>query len=171
MTDLLLPGILCLALLLGQRRQIPLFPTLCDGAKEGVYTLLRIFPALCILLPILYMFRASGALDALVKLLRPLLERLHIPADCVPLFLLRPLSGSGALAIGSDLFSRFGADSLVGRTAAVMLGSTETTFYVLAVYFGAAGIRRSGHALPAAIVADVTGFLTAALVTRWWFGG
>ena len=116
------------------------------------------------------MFRASGAMDALIALLDPVLTRLGIPAACSPLLLLRPLSGSGALAIGGTIFETYGPDSLIGRTAAVMLGSTETTFYVLAVYFGAAGIRRSGRTLPAALTGDLVGFVVAAATVRWVFG-
>lgn len=169
MSGLLMPLILGLCLLWGRLRNVEVFPALCDGAKDGLQTLLRIFPSLCALLPIIYMFRASGALDALISLLTPLLEQLGIPGDCGPLLLLRPMSGSGALAIGSTIFETHGPDSIVGRTAAVMLGSTETTFYVLAVYFGAAGIRRQGRALPAALTADLVGFVMSALTVHWFF--
>ena len=112
------------------------------------------------------MLRASGALEAFTALLAPALSRLGVPPETAGLMLLRPFSGSGALAMGSEIMAEHGPDSLIGRTAAVMLGSTETTFYVLAVYFGAAGIRRSRHALPAALCADAAGFLAAA----WWTG-
>ena len=101
----------------------------------------------------------------------PLLERLGVPAETVPLMLLRPFSGSGALAAASEVIGHAGPDSLAGRTAAVMMGSTETTFYVIAVYFGAAGVRKTRHAIPAALCADLTGFLMAAWTTRWFFGG
>lgn len=146
------------------------FSGLTAGAKDGLKTVIGILPALITLLPCIYMLRASGAIDALCTLLSPLLSKLGIPAETVPLMLLRPLSGSGALAVGSDIIKNSGPDSFVGRCAAVMLGSTETTFYVVAVYFGAAGIKNSRYAVPAALIADLTGFLAAAFFTRLFWG-
>ena len=116
------------------------------------------------------MLRASGAMDLLTSFLAPVCSVLGIPPQTLPLVILRPISGSAALAIGSELICTYGPDSLVGRTAAVMLGSTETTFYVVSVYFGAAGIKRSRHAIPAALAADFTGFVVASWVTRWLWG-
>ena len=124
------------------------FEAMLDGIRQGLTTLLRILPPLIALLTAVYMLRASGALEALTELLRPALELLGIPPETAPLMLLRPISGSGAMAAASELMQSFGPDSYVGRTAAVMLGSTETTFYVVAVYFGAAGaLCRSRGAL------------------------
>lgn len=142
------------------------FSGMTAGAKDGLKTIFGIVPALITLLPCIYMLRASGALDALCELLRPLLIRIGIPSETVPLMLIRPLSGSGALAVGSDIIKNSGADSFVGRCTAVMLGSTETTFYVIAVYFGAAGIKKTRHAVPAALIADIVGFLAAAFFVR-----
>ena len=116
------------------------------------------------------MFRASGAMDCLSGLLSPALEALGIPAETAPLLLVRPVSGSGALAVGTDLMTTYGPDSYIGRVAAVMLGSTETTFYTVAVYFGSAGIHRTRHAVPAALIADLTGFAASALAVRLFFG-
>lgn len=116
------------------------------------------------------MLRASGALDALCELLRPLLSRIGIPSETVPLMLIRPLSGSGALAVGSDIIKSNGADSFIGRCAAVMLGSSETTFYVIAVYFGAAGIKKSRHAIPSALIADIVGFMASVFCVRLFWG-
>lgn len=121
------------------------------------------------LLTAVELLRASGAMEALTRLLAPAAERLGIPAETVPLMLIRPLSGSAALAVGADLMAAHGPDSLVGRTAAVMLGSTETTFYTVSVYFAAAGIRRTRHAIPAALVSDLVGFLCAGIFVRWFF--
>lgn len=142
------------------------FSGMTAGAKDGLKTVLGILPALIALLPCVYMLRASGALDALCALLQPVLTRLGIPSETVPLMLIRPLSGSGALAVGSDIMRQSGVDSFVGRCTAVMLGSTETTFYVIAVYFGAAGIKKSRHAVPAALIADLVGFVAAAFFVR-----
>lgn len=142
------------------------FTGMTAGAKDGLKTIFGILPALITLLPCIYMLRASGALDALCELLRPILLYIGIPSETIPLMLIRPLSGSGALAVGSDIIKNSGADSFVGRCAAVMLGSTETTFYVIAVYFGAAGIKKTRHAVPAALIADIVGFLAAAFFVR-----
>jgi spore maturation protein B len=136
------------------------------GAGDGLKTVVSIIPSLVMMLTVIYMLRASGALDMLITLLEPAARLVGIPAECLPLVLMRPLSGSGALAIGAELISAYGADSLVGRTAAVMLGSTETTFYVISVYFGAANIKNTRRALPAALIADAVGFCAAALTVR-----
>ena len=157
------------AALAGLLRGTDVYGALTDGAREGLGVLGRILPALVCLLPAVAMLRASGAAEAFSSLLAPLLSRLGIPEDTVLLMLLRPVSGSAALAAGKDLISRFGPDSPVGRTAAVMLGSTETTFYVLSVYFGAAGVKKSRHAVPAALCADLAGFLAAAWTVRLFF--
>ncbi len=154
---LLLGGLGLYAVLQGKE---PL-PGLTTGAADGLKTMGRIFPSLVCLLPAIYMFRASGALEALSGLLSPLFRFLGIPAETMPILLLRPLSGSAALASAGEIMSSCGADSIVGRTAAVMLGSTETTFYVLAVYFGGAGLKRTRYAVPAALCADLAGFLAA----------
>ena len=163
MTEVLL---LCLAGLLGLCRGTDVFEALTAGARKGLDTLLRILPPLAALLPAVYMLRASGAVEALTGLAAPLLTRLGIPPETVPLMLIRPLSGSAALAVGGELIRSLGPDSLPGRTAAVMLGSTETTFYVLTVYLGAAGTKKCRRALPAALCADLTGFLAAAWCAR-----
>ena len=143
-------------------RGTDVFSALTDGALQGLRTVGRIAPVLVCLLPAVGALRASGAIDAFTALLRPVLSFLGIPPETVPLMLLRPMSGSGALAVAGDIFTACGADSPAGRTAAVMLGSTETTFYVLSVYFGAAGVRKTRHAVPAALCADLAGFLAAA---------
>ena len=170
-TAIIPAAIMALAALYGVLRGVDVFAAMADGAREGLRVVVSIFPPLVGLLTAVYMLRASGALDALTQLLSPLLGSLGIPAETAPLMFLRPISGSGALAVGSELIELYGADSLVGRTAAVMLGSTETTFYVIAVYFGAAGIKRTRYAVPAALCADLTGFLVSALTVRWlWFG-
>lgn len=166
LTELLVPLILAGTALCACLRGTDVQAALMRGAEAGMHTAARIFPALVILFPAVYMLRASGALDALSELLAPVLSRIGVPAACVPLLLLRPISGSGALAFASEIMETCGADSLTGRTAAVMMGATETTFYVAAVYFGAAGIRKTRHAIPAALCADAAGFLSAALIAR-----
>ena len=168
----LLPALLLAAsALYASLRGTDVFAALTEGGKKGLTVMLGILPALVSLLPAVYMLRASGALDAFGSLVAPLLRLLRIPPELTPLMLLRPFSGSGALAVGGELMSTYGADSLIGRSAAVLLGSTETTFYVLAVYFGAAGVKKSRHAVPAALCADFASFLAAAWVTQMLFPG
>ena len=150
-------------------RRVDVYGALTAGASEGLTVLLRIVPSLIALLTAVYMFRASGALDLLTELLTPVLEKLGIPPETAALLLIRPVSGSGALAVGSELMAAYGPDSAVGRTAAVMLGCTETTFYTIAVYFGAAGVRRIRYTVPAALTADFVGFLAAAWCVRLFF--
>ena len=147
------------------------FSALTQGAGEGLSVVIRILPALAALLTAVYMLRASGAMDALAAVLSPALDALGIPPETAALLLVRPVSGSGALAVGSQLMEQYGPDSAVGRTAAVMLGCSETTFYTVAVYFGAAGIRRTRYTIPAALMADLAAFIAAAWAVRLCFGG
>ena len=166
----LLPALLALSALTALLRGKAAFALLSEGIREGLQTVLRIFPSVAAVLTAAYMFRASGGLEALTGLLTPLLLRLGIPPETAGLMLLRPLSGSGALGFASELMARVGPDSRTGRIAAVMLGGTETTFYVISVYFGAAGVKKSRHAVPAALIAELTGFVMAGWVVRWMFG-
>ncbi|MBR4546041.1 MAG: spore maturation protein [Oscillibacter sp.] len=167
--NLLLPLLLSSVGLCGLWRRADVYASLTRGAEDGFRVVLRILPALVTLLPAVAMFRASGAMELLSAWCAPLLDVLGIPPETAPLLLVRPISGSGALATVGELIRVHGVNSRVGRTAAVMLGSTETTFYTVAVYFGAAGIRRTRHAIPAALAADVTGFVVAALTVRLFF--
>ena len=169
LSALLVPALLSVTAVAGLGKGIDVFATLTDGAREGLLVLLRILPNLVGLLTAVYMFQASGAMDFLGRLLSPALEAVGIPPETAGLILIRPVSGSGALAIGSDLMARFGPDSYVGRVASVMLGCTETAFYTIAVYFGSTGIRRSRHAIPAALIANLTGFVAAAFAVRLFF--
>lgn len=163
---MLVPLILAGVALYAMTRRVDVYDALLCGAKDGLGVLLRIVPALVVLLPAVYMLRASGALELAAEVLSPVLSTLGIPPETVGLMLVRPVSGSAALGVGAELISAYGPDSLIGRTAAVMLGSTETTFYTIAVYFGAAGIVKTRYAVPAALCADLAGFLAAAWAVR-----
>lgn len=167
---MLIPLILGAVALYAAGRRVDVYAALVQGAGSGLETLTRIAPALVALLTAVYMLRASGALELLAGLLGPLLERLGLPAQLLPLMLVRPISGSAALGVGAELIQTYGPDSLLGRTAAVMLGSTETTFYTIAVYFGAVGVSRTRYAIPAALCADLVGFCAAAWAVRLCFG-
>lgn len=160
---LLLAGIACA----GLRKKQDVYGLLTAGAENGLHLLPGIAAALTVLLSAIHMLRASGAMDLLTGWLTPLFRFLGIPPETAPLVLIRPFSGSAALAVGADLMASYGPDSPVGRTAAIMLGSTETTFYTISVYFGAAGIRKTRYAVPAALMADAIGFWVAAMTARF----
>lgn len=162
---LLLAGVSCFAL----AKKLDVYASLIAGAEAGLKTLAGIIPALVLLLTAVHMLRASGAINALARAAAPVFQSIGIPPELAPLVLVRPISGSAALAVGADLIAAYGPDSAIGRTAAVMLGSTETTFYTISVYFGAAGVRRTRYAVPAALVADCVGFCMAALTVRLFF--
>ena len=131
--------------------------------------LLSITPALILLLTAVSMLRTSGAAKLIASLLSPVFSVFGIPPETALLVLIRPISGSAALAVGTELMTQYGVNSLIGRTAAVMLGSTETTFYTISVYFGAAGIRKTRYTIPAALFADFVGFFMASVTVRWLF--
>lgn len=170
LSSLVLPLLLTVVAVTGMGRRVDVYAALTHGAEEGLTVLLRIIPALVGLLTAVSMFRASGAMEWLSGLCAPVLELLGIPPETAPLLLVRPVSGSGALAVAGDLITVHGPDSYIGRVAAVMLGSTETTFYTIAVYFGAAGIHKTRHTIPAALTADLAGFAASALAVRIFFG-
>ena len=154
----------------GMAKRVDVYGAFCQGAGEGLGVLLKIIPAMVGLLTAVYMLRASGLLELVGSVLAPFLTRLGVPPETVGLLLVRPVSGNAALGVGAELISTYGPDSPVGRTAAVMLGCTETTFYTIAVYFGAAGVNKTRYAVPAALCADVAAFLAAAWAVRVIFG-
>ena len=169
MLDYLVPMLLLLLCTAALRKQENAYELLLEGGKEGLKLLFSLIPTLVMLLTAVSMLRSSGAIDTLGTLAKPVFSFLGIPPEAAMLVLIRPISGSAALAVGADLMWEHGVDSLIGRTAAVMLGSSETTFYTISVYFGAAGIKRTRYAIPAALCADVVGFFCAALFTRLFF--
>jgi spore maturation protein B len=163
---LLLAVIPLLALVQGKK----VYPAFLDGAKSGFETAVRIIPPLVAVFVLLAMLRASGALEAAAAALAPLTDALGIPASVLPLALVRPLSGGAAQGVVAEVLATEGPDSWAGRLASVMAGSTETTFYVIAVYMGAAGVSRPRHAIAAGLLADLAGFTAAVLVCRLVFG-
>lgn len=171
MFTMLIPLIIAGVALYAMSRRVDVYSALVQGAGEGIGTLMRIVPSLIALLGAVYMLRASGALEFVAQVLAPVLKLLGIPPETVALMLVRPVSGSAALGVGSELIETYGPDSYIGRVAAVMLGSTETTFYTIAVYFGAVGITKTRYAVPAALCADLAGFMAAAWAVRLCFHG
>jgi spore maturation protein B len=164
-----IPVLLVLIPLVGLIRKVKVYDVFVEGAKEGFDVGVNIIPFLVGILVAIGMFRGSGAMELLTSALRPLATATGFPAELVPLAILRSLTGSGSLAFTTDLVKTYGPDSLMARTAATMYGSTETTFYVLAVYFGAVGVRRTRHAVPAALVGDVVAAIAAVVVCAWMF--
>ena len=169
MADYIVPVFLILACALALRKRENAWQLLLDGAQDGLKLLATIVPTLVLLLTGISMLRASGAMEAISRLLAPLMSFFGIPPETAILVLIRPISGSAALAVGAELMATHGPDSLIGRTAAIMLGSTETTFYTMSLYFGAAGIQKTRYTLPAALFADLVGFVVASLTARWLF--
>lgn len=169
MTDYIVPCILLIAVTAALHKKENAYDLMLEGAAEGLKLLVSILPALILLLTAVHMLKASGAVEILSRLLSPLFSRFGIPPETAMLVLIRPISGSAALAVGADLMAQYGVDSLIGRTVAVMLGSTETTFYTISVYFGAAGIKKTRYCIPAALFADFVGFFMASLTVRLFF--
>ena len=162
-----LPVIVGLILLAGYVKGLPLFELFLSGAKEGLETSLKLLPTLIGLIVAVTMLRASGLLELLCGLLAPAAEALDVSPELLPLALLRPISGSGASAYTLDLLHQFGPDSETGRIASVLASSTETTFYAVAVYFGACGYKRLGHTIPAALLGDATALVGSILTVKF----
>ena len=170
MIDYIVPLLLFFSAAVALHKKESPYDLMLAGAADGLKLILTITPALVLLLTAVTMLRTSGAIDAISSFLAPVFSFFGIPPETAMLVLIRPISGSAALAVGADLMAQYGPDSLIGRTAAVMLGSTETTFYTISVYFGAAGIKKTRYTIIAALLADLTGFVMASLTTRLFLG-
>ena len=166
MTDYIIPAIIVFIVVYALIKGVPVFDVFISGAKEGFGTAASVLPALIGLMTAIGMFKASGALAMLTAAIRPLAQMVHIPPEVVPLAIVRPISGSGALAVFQDTLKSYGPDSLIGQVASVMQGSTETTFYTIAVYYGVTKVQRTRHTLASSLVGDVTGFFMSALTVQ-----
>ncbi len=164
-----LPSILLLILTMGLFKKIPLYETFTDGAKEGFKVAVNIIPYLVAIIVAISMFRASGIIEMIGNALNPVLMHFNVPADTIPIMVVRSLSGSAALGIFSDIANNLGPDDYATKLSAVMVGSSETTFYVLAVYFGAIGISKLRYALLVGLIADFIGIVSAIWVCNWMF--
>ena len=164
-----IPVLLVAIPLVGLLRGVKVYDVFIEGAKEGFDVSVKIIPFLVGILVAIGMFRGSGAMDLLIAGIRPLVTATGFPAELVPLTILRSLTGSGSLAFTTDLIKTHGPDSVIGRMAATLYGSSETTFYVLAVYFGAVGVRRTRHAVPAALIGDIAAAIAAVVICAWMF--
>ncbi|MFC5448038.1 spore maturation protein [Paenibacillus aestuarii] len=151
-------------------RKVPVYESFVDGAKDGFDTAIKIIPHLVGMMVAISVFRASGAMDFVLGWLRPLFEQLGVPTEVLPLAILRPITGAGSLAFTTDLIEQFGPDSMIGRIASTVQGSTDTTLYVITVYFGAIGIRKAGYALKVGLISDLVGFVASVVICYLVFG-
>lgn len=164
------PVVIACIVLFGFFRKVPVFDSFIAGAKEGLQSSVSILPTLVGLIMAVSMLNASGALDLLSSLLAPVASVLGLPPQVMPLALIKPISGSGSTAVLTQIYKDCGPDSFAGRVASVMAGSTETTFYAVAVYYGSVGIKKTRHTIPAALVGDLTACILSALAVRIFFG-
>ncbi len=166
----LIPLFIFLAITYAHFKGVNIFDTFVEGAKEGFTTAVSLIPYLVAMLVAISLFRQSGAMDLVASLLMPLLSRFDIPPEILPLAVMRPVSGSSALAITTEILQSRGPDSFLGRLASTLQGSTDTTLFVITVYFGSVGIRKARHALPVGLLADAAGFVAALVVCQLVFG-
>ncbi|MGE5415156.1 MAG: spore maturation protein [Acidobacteriota bacterium] len=164
-----IPFLILVIPVLGFLRRVPVYETFVEGAEEGFYTGVKIIPFLVGMMVAISVFRASGALDAASKCMAPLLSHFDVPPEILPLAFMRPLSGSGVLALASELMSIFGPDSYIGRLASTMQGTTDTTFFVLTVYFGSVGVTRYRYAIYTGLLADITGLVASIYICNILF--
>jgi spore maturation protein B len=166
---LAIPALIFFIVIYGAIKKVKIYEAFVEGAKEGFNIGVRIIPYLVAMLVAIGIFRAGGAMDILARILAPVTNLIGLPSEALPMALMRPLSGNGALGVMSEIIHTHGPDSILGRLVSVMMGSGETTFYVLAVYFGAVGISKTRHAVPAGIVADIAGMLASIWIVNLLF--
>lgn len=166
----LIPLIIGGILLYATWKKIPTYEAFVEGGKEGIQLAFSLIPFLVGMMVAISIFRASGAMEYFVSFISPALQAIGIPPEIVPLALIRPISGTAALGLTTDLIATYGPDSFIGRLASTMQGSTDTTFYVLTVYFGAVGIKKMGDALKVGLLADVVGFVASIVIVTLVFG-
>jgi spore maturation protein B len=164
-----IPTILLVIPIIGYIRKVKVYEAFVEGAGEGFHTAVRILPCLVAMLVAISIFRASGAMDACIAWMEPALSILGVPTDLVPLAVMRPLSGSGSLGLATEILNTYGPDSLVGRIASTVLASTDTTFYVLTVYFGAVGLSNPRYAVLVGLSGDIASFLASVYICQFLF--
>lgn len=168
-TSIILPLIVVIIIMSGVAKGIDVFDCFINGAKQGIETIVSLLPVLTGLVIAVAMFNASGGINICTKLLSPLFSLIGIPEEVIPLCILSPVSGSGSLTVYESIINSYGPDSLAGRVASVIAGSTETTFYAVAVYLGSVGIKKSGAVIPCALIGDTVSFISASLVVKYFF--
>jgi len=166
----MIPAVIAIVFVAGTLKRVPTYEAFVEGGKEGFQMAVSIMPYLVGMLVSIGVFRASGAMDALVNLIKPFFSAIGIPAEVVPLALIRPLSGNGALGMMSNILATYGPDSFIGRLASTLQGTTDTTFYIITVYFGAVGIKKIGDSLKIGLLADLVGFICCIVIVTLVFG-
>ncbi len=166
MSDYVIPFFIAAIMIIGLAKKVDVFSEFTEGAKENLKAAVSVLPALVALMTAIGMFKSSGALEFISAAISPLTSFLGFPEECIPLAIIRPISGSGALAVFESIFADVSPDSFAGRVASVIIGSTETTFYTIAVYYGITKVKKTRQALPASLAADFTGFVLSALTVR-----
>ena len=166
MSDYVIPVFIAVIMVIGLAKKVDVFGEFVEGAKENLSSAFGVLPALIALMTAIGMFKASGGLDVLSAAISPLTEFLGFPRECIPLAIIRPVSGSGALAVFESILAGVSPDSFPGRVASVMIGSTETTFYTVAVYYGITKVKKTRHVIASSLTADLTGFIMSALTVR-----
>ena len=170
MSDYVIPFFIALIMVIGLVKKVDVFSEFTAGAKENLKASVSVLPSLIALMTAIGMFKASGALDWISAIISPLTSLLGFPEECIPLAIIRPISGSGALAVFENILTDISPDSFAGRVASVIIGSTETTFYTIAVYYGITKVRKTRQALPSSLAADLTGFVLSVLTVRMILG-
>lgn len=168
--SMIIPAVMCGIIVYALAQKVDIFNVFIEGAREGLSTAVSVLPALVALMTCVGVFKASGALDYLTLAVSPVSRLFHVPAEVMPLAILRPMSGSGAMVIYKGILDNFGPDSYIGRIASVMEGSSETTFYTIAVYYGATKIKKTRHTLPSALMADLVAVIMSVIMVRIVFG-
>lgn len=166
MSDFVIPFFIALIMIIGLIRRVDIFSEFTEGAAENLKAAFDVLPALIALMTAIGMFKASGALEVISEAISPVTGFLGFPEECIPLAIIRPVSGSGALAVFESILNDVSPDSFAGRVASVIIGSTETTFYTIAVYYGITGVKKTRHAIASSLTADFTGFILSALTVR-----
>ncbi|MDE7279854.1 MAG: spore maturation protein [Oscillospiraceae bacterium] len=170
MSDLIIPFFIALIMIIGLIKHVDVFGEFTEGAKENLKAAFDVLPALIALMTAIGMFKASGTLEIISEAISPITEFLGFPEECIPLAIIRPVSGSGALAVFESILNDVSPDSFAGRVASVIIGSTETTFYTIAVYYGITNVKKTRHAVTSSLTADLTGFIISALTVRLILG-
>lgn len=165
----IIPGLLGLILVLAMWNRVPVFETFVDGGKDGFTTAVQIIPHLVGMMVAISIFRESGALLIITRFFEPLFSLINFPIEVFPLAILRPVTGTGALGVTTDLIATYGPDSFIGRLASTMQGSTDTTLYIFTVYFGAVGIKKAGYAIKVGLFADLIGVIASVIIVSFYF--
>ena len=169
MSDYIVPAIIFIIMTAAVFKKVPVYDSMCEGAADGLKIIIKILPSMICILSAAAMLRASGIIDFIINILSPLTKKIGLPAEIMPMVLLRPISGSGALGILADNLKTYGPDSKAGIISSIIMGSTETTFYTLAVYFGATGVKNAKRAIPCAVIGDITGVAVSVLLVNYMY--